>query len=44
MASVEPQEVTDQEFLQCYLIQASNIHFLRQAPCKLNYYIYQEYL
>lgn len=36
IASVEPLEVTDQEFLQCYLIQASNLHCLRQAPCKLN--------
>lgn len=39
IASVEPREVTNQEFLQCYLIRASNIHFLRQAPRKLNYNI-----
>lgn len=39
IASVEPWEVTDQEFLQCYLIQDSNINFLGQAPCKLNYNI-----
>lgn len=39
IASVEPREVTNQEFLQCYLIRASNIHFFRRAPRKLNYNI-----